>query len=398
VKDVRLVFEVARWEFDRFFKVKDVIVTLLVLIFIGAVLYAGVWVALSGINKKPKIVVINAAVLRLDPAETAEFDLRFAQADEEGALRESVRRQDIDGLLIVKNVDSAELVTYQDQLWARQLESFLANARNRSRLIEMNPGSKELSTVTSPFNLSPSYHRQRNPTFGRIEMGYAGALVALMILAVFACYQYQFTSITGEKHRRVTEQIISAISPQVWMDGKILGISAVGLALILVYGTVSLLMSGIVFWMAGYNPLRLFAFVNVPLTLLQLLLALLGILFWNCFFAAIAATVDDPNTSSRSVIMFLPFLPVMITIAGIRHPDSTLMRVLGIFPVTSPTALSARLVLTDVAAWEILVALGLLLVTIWFLRKTAAKIFRVAMLMYGKEPSLREMTRWLYKT
>jgi ABC-2 type transport system permease protein len=397
MKDIRLVFEVARWEFDRFFKIKDVILTLLILVFIAAVIYAGVWVALSGVNDKPKIAVINAALLQLDPAETTEFDFRLAQADEEGALRQSVGRQDIDGLLIIKSIDSAELVTYQDQPWTTQLESFLTNARNRARLTELNLGSKELSTVTTPFNVAPSYHRPRDRAVGRIEMGYAGALVALMILAVFACYQYQFTSITGEKHQRVTEQIISAISPQVWMDGKILGISAVGLALIIVYGTVSLLMSGIVFWMAGYNPLRLFAFVNVPLTLLQLVLALLGILFWNCFFAAIAATVDDPNTSSRSVIMFLPFLPVMITIAGIRTPDSALMKVLGIFPVTSPTALSARLVLTSVAAWEVLVAVALLLGTIWLFRKAAARIFRLAMLMHGKEPSLREMARWLYE-
>jgi ABC-2 type transport system permease protein len=50
-----------------------------------------------------------------------------------------------------------------------------------------------------------------------------------------------------------------------------------------------------------------------------------------------------------------------------------------------------------VAAWEVLVAVGLLLVTIWLLRKAAARIFRLAMLMHGKEPSLREMARWLYE-
>lgn len=397
MKDVRLVFEVARWEFARFFKIKDVIVTLLILVFIAAVVYVGAWVAFSGLNDKPRIAVINANVLRLDPAETLEFDFRFAQAEEEGALRDRVGRQDLDGLLIIKSIDNAELVTYQAQLWTRQLEHFLNNARTRARLTELNPDLQEVANVTTPFNVAPSYQRRGSRTAGQIEMGYAGAVVALMILAVFACYQYQFTSITGEKHQRVTEQIISAISPQVWMDGKILGISAVGLSLIIVYGTVSLLLSGTVFWIAGYNPLRLFTFVNVPLMLLQLVLALLGILFWNCFFAAVAATVDDPNTSSRSVIMFLPFLPVMITIAGIRNPDSTLMKVLGIFPVTSPTALSARLVLTPVAAWEVLVAVGLLLVTIWLLRKAAARIFRLAMLMHGKEPSLREMARWLYE-
>jgi len=82
--------------------------------------------------------------------------------------------------------------------------------------------------------------------------------------------------------------------------------------------------------------------------------------------------------------MFLPFLPVTITVAGMQDPTSSAMKFLGVFPLTSPTALSARLVLTDVAAWEALVALLLLLVTIW-LRKTAARIFRLAMLMYGKE-------------
>lgn len=398
MKKLRLVFEVARWEFGRFFKIKDVIVTLLILVFIGAVLYAGVWLALRDTRDKPKIAVIHAEVLRLESVRNPDFDLRFAQPQEETRLRESVGRQELDALLIIKSIDSAELVTYQDQLWTKQLESFLTNARLQARLADLSPGSKEVTREKAPFELAPSYHDSKVRALGRIEIAYAAAVMVLMILAVFACYQYQFTSITSEKHLRVTEQIISAISPQVWMDGKILGISAVGLALVVLYGSVSLLMSGIVFRLASFNPFQLFAFVNVPLTLLQLLLALLGILFWNCFFAALAATIDDPNTSSRSVIMFLPFLPVMITIAGVRTPDSTLMKTLSLFPVTSPTALSARLVLTDVAAWEVLVAIALLVATIWLLRKAAAKIFRLAMLMYGKEPSLREMARWLHES
>ncbi|MGH9871263.1 MAG: ABC transporter permease [Pyrinomonadaceae bacterium] len=366
--------------------------------FITALVGAGVWFVRRGSVDRPKIAVINASVLRLDSAPDPEFDFRFAHAQEEAGLRESVGRRELNGLLIIKSVDSGELVTYRDQLWMNQFGNLLTTARSHARLAELNLGLKEFETVIAPFEIATSYPDVSSQPSGRVEKVYAGAFMCLMILAIFACYQYQFTSITGEKHLRVTEQIVSAISPQVWMDGKILGISAIGLALIVVYGSVSLLISGFAWWLAGFNLTQLLTLANPLLTLMLLALALLGILFWNCFFAAIAATVDDPNTSSRSVLMFLPFLPVTITLAGLRNPDSTIMKVLGMFPITSPAALSARLVVGEVQAWEVCVALGLLLGTIWLLRRAAAKIFRLAMLMYGKEPSLAELGRWLYES
>lgn len=394
----RLVFEVTRWEFQRFFKIKDVFATLLILLFLSALLGAGIWYARRGAGGRPKVAVINANILHLDSVSLPSFDFTFAQPQEEAALRESVARRELAGLLIIRSVDNAELITYRDQLWVNELESLLTNLRQQVRLAQLNLGPKEFQNVMAPFQITKNYQESGSRPSGLVEKVYAGAVVLLMILAVFTCYQYQFTSITGEKHLRVTEQIISAISPQVWMDGKILGISAIGIAVIVIYGFFSLLVSGFVWWLLGFDVTQLLHLADPPLTMLLLTLALLGILFWNCFFAAIAATVDDPNTSSRSVIMFLPFLPVAITLAGLRNPDGMLMKILAVFPVTSPAALSARLVVTDVAAWEVLVALALLLGTIWLLRKAAAKIFRVAMLMYGKEPSLAELGRWLYES
>ena len=56
--------------------------------------------------------------------------------------------------------------------------------------------------------------------------------------------------------------------------------------------------------------------------------------------------------------------------------------------------LPARLVLTDVAWWEVPVAVLLLLAAVALLRRAAGKVFALAMLMYGKEPTWREVWRW----
>lgn len=392
---VRLMFEVARWEFGRFFKIKDVVVTVLILVALTTLVGGSIWFIQR--SATPDIAIINPHILQLESVATTDFKFQFARPEQEPRLREAVGRHDLEGLLIIKSIDNGELITSGTQLWTNQLATLLTNARQRAQVERLQMPPNERANFAAPFAVSvidQTVGRASN----RMEQIYAGVVACLMILAIFACYQYQFTSITGEKHRRVTEQIISAISSQVWMDGKILGISAIGTALMVVYGGTTLLISCLAMWFAGYDPTQVLPLVSTRSTFLILILTLFGILCWNCLFAAIAATVDDPNTSSRTAIMFVAFVPVTITVAAMQNPTSGFMKFLGIFPFTSPTALSARLVMTQVALWEILAAFVLLILTIWLLRKAAAKIFRLAMLMYGKEPSLREMTRWLFES
>jgi ABC-2 type transport system permease protein len=100
-----------------------------------------------------------------------------------------------------------------------------------------------------------------------------------------------------------------------------------------------------------------------------LLLALLGLFFWNCAFAAIAVTINDPNSSTRSSLMFLPLMFVAMGFPGLQTPDARVMKALSVLPGTSPTVMTARLVLSDVAAWEVGMAIGLMILSILLLRR-----------------------------
>ena len=91
--------------------------------------------------------------------------------------------------------------------------------------------------------------------------------------------------------------------------------------------------------------------------------------------------------------------PVIATIGAgllaLKNPDSILVQVLAIFPATAPAALSSRLVLTETSAWEVIVSCLLLIISIWIMRTAAGKVFHLGILMYGKEPSFKELLRWM---
>jgi len=72
--------------------------------------------------------------------------------------------------------------------------------------------------------------------------------------------------------------------------------------------------------------------------------------------------------------------------------------ILGFVPFTAMTVVPARLVLGEIGAAEIAVSFVLLVAATWLMRRAVARVYALGMLLYGKEPSLREMWRWLRAT
>jgi ABC-2 type transport system permease protein len=120
-----------------------------------------------------------------------------------------------------------------------------------------------------------------------------------------------------------------------------------------------------------------------------------GFFFWFSFYAAVAAITDDPNSSSRPMLLFLPFLPAGLLMPLLENPNTPAFQVLSFIPLSSPVVLPVRLVLGAASAGEAVLAIGLLIGATLVLRRVAGVIFELGMLMYGKEPSWSEVFRWL---
>jgi ABC-2 type transport system permease protein len=383
-KQVRLV---AGWEFRRYFKWKDQFVGLLIFLGLGAVSY-GVGKLATG-SRREMIIATSGFELTAPPGAR----LSYVPAPSDSAERvRQLDEGDLGGILTRRVDGSFDLQVKKDPRYLSELRGTLTDLVRRERLAESGLRETQLEAILAAPDLSVRFIDPDRQRAGPAERLLAGIVLGLVIMSVFTSMAYLLTGITGEKQLRVTESITAIIPPQAWIDGKILGIGAYSMATIanMVLGGVLLAAIAKLAWNFTIPPV----IVRPGVAALLVLFSALAVAMWNAAFAAFASTIDDPNTSTRTSIMFLPFLPMAMSVAVLRDPDHVASRLLSVFPLTSPSAMPARLILSNPGSIEITVAIVLLVATVWLFRRLAGRIFEIGMLMYGKEPTLREIWRW----
>jgi len=120
-----------------------------------------------------------------------------------------------------------------------------------------------------------------------------------------------------------------------------------------------------------------------------------GFFFYGSLYGALAASVEDESEvqSYTFIILFPLILPLILFGAILKNPNGPLAFWLSEIPLTSPLVMMMRLASTDVPVWEVLLSIGLLFGGVLGVAWMAAKIYRMAILMYGKKLSLKEMAR-----
>lgn len=394
----RATWEVARWEFLRFFKIKEILIGLLMSIVGGAGAWTLMRLADRGDDAPVQIAVIGAdSLLPLQVPPGSRLRLEAKPAMHADAWRHAVERGELAGVLHWREGQPALLASERAE-WREELEQVLTAAAVQARFAGAGVRPEQLSALMQPVTLDVRYTADVTPPRARGEIVLTILAIVLSVMSVFMGVGYVFISITGEKQNRVTEQVVAAIPPQNWVDGKILGLSAITLV------NVTSLAFSFVVLAVGARLLGI-GLPAVPraagspgLIATILLIAGLGFAFWFAFMAMVAAVVDDPNTSSRSGLLMLPLAVTSLAFIAFRGPDLAITRILSILPPFSASVMPARMLLARVPAWEVALAVVLLMGAVWLLRRAAGRVFHLGMLMYGKEPTWGEVRRWLRET
>ena len=171
------------------------------------------------------------------------------------------------------------------------------------------------------------------------------------------------------------------------MAGKIFGLSGLGILQMLVY-----LLIGIAVSLKTNAPI--FIPENMILTIIY---ALLGYVFYAAIFVTVGAPANTEQEAQQitSYVSMIMIIPIGFMIVALQHPDSTIVKVLSFIPFLTPSLMAMRIPIQMPAPWEILSTLAILTLSMLGMMWVAGKIFRLAILSYGKRPSLGELFRWI---
>jgi len=381
---------VTLWEYKRFYKIKNELIGIVVmLVLFGMGFFGGEYIA-RNIGDKQTILISEAADPQLKEILDKNFDMRVVPTDSIEAIREQIGLDKKGMLLEYEEGSGFLLFAYKKPGKMGMLQESLNEYEKIMSLSRKNLTVDDLDEILQPAGLQTQYIYDKTKGKKRIlAMFFAG----IMVMAVFVSFAYQFTAITGEKQLKITEQIVSAIKPQVWMDGKILGITLTGLSSMVTYTILSILGGMLFFLFTGASVDQIQQYIYLPALAIYFPFTILGILLWNAMMAAVASIITDPNNSGKSSLMMLPVLFVLASAIVLVEPDNHMAVFLSWFPLTSATGMPMRWIATEVAWWEIAGSFILLAGAFYLVRKLAATIFRVSILISGKEPTWAEVIK-----
>lgn len=377
---------VAKWEFLRFFKWKQQLVSYLLMLAIMAAV--ALWSFFTDESRQQYRIAVPAG-LTIENTEQFQFQRPSISLDAQLAHMQS---DDSWHAVLTEQPDGIRIHTLTGKKWLAQLEQVLQLHYRKLAAQQMGLDDAQLAQLEQPLVIDTEYLDQAYKGKDTPEKMIALGALILLFIGLSTAFGQVLMSITGEKQQRVTEQLYAILTPQQWMDGKVLGHSFSALKAMLTSGLVMLLSFAVVSVFAK-NRVDL-SWLDLNVVLWLVLFALLGVVLCASFMGAIAASIDDPNNSGKSAVMMITWLPMVFTYLVIDSPSGWGMTLLSFLPLTSFAAMPVKMAMVEVAWWQPLLSLLLLLAAVWWMRRVAGRVFLRGMQLYGKEPSWGEIVRW----
>lgn len=228
---------------------------------------------------------------------------------------------------------------------------------------------------------------------------YMLAFVLYMMLVIYG--QQILRGVMEEKTSRVAEVVISSVSTDSLLAGKVIGVGAASPTQMVLWGLSSVLVykiRGVILASFGVPNVQIpLPHIGILVALLLLVFFIVGFVFYAALFAAMGSTVtNEQDVQQASMpVMLLLIASIVFVQPILLDPTSTLSKVMSWLPFSAPILMPLRMTMIQISGLEIAGTLTGMLIGCALATLLAARIYRVGMLMYGKRPTFREMSRWV---
>ncbi|MEO6917262.1 MAG: ABC transporter permease [Chitinophagaceae bacterium] len=429
---ISLVFQ--REYLSRVKKKSFLLTTIIVPIVIVGFYIAIIMVSISGNTSTKKIAVIDEGGLfdgKIEANAKNNQLFMLINGETEKSFKSKYQKEDYNSFLYIPKLDyndpkgiklhSKSTVGLMDK---SHIEGTIDRAIEKKRLSlsRIDPEIyKSIKSDISIDNALDSGTGEKKSVAGlAYGISFAAGFLIYFILMIYGMMVMR--GVMEEKTNRIAEVIVSSVKPFQLMLGKILGIGAVGLTQFAIWIVLMGLLQSIIpmifpeyFQQAqagagtivASGPANMMATISeglksIPVALIVFCFVVYfigGYLLYASLFAAVGSVVSEDQQEAQQLVfpILMPIIlgfVIMVKAAG--DPNSNLAVFGSIFPLTSPIVMMGR-VTYGVPWWQLVISIVLLFATFLLFTWLTGKIYRTAILMYGKKVTWKEMAKWAFK-
>ena len=400
------ILNILKWEFMVRFRSKIFLISLFMPLILVVFSIVPAMLMEKGGDSEVKVGIVNHAghittdfklnierKYRLDDEKPKYWFFDYENFDEAKA---GLLKKTLDVVMVIP---AGIMDTANAEFYARSLSNFkvmdeLRNTLSHTvilmRMSEQGVAVEMAESISKRVRMdSFEINKEGELTEGNELMVFLGPFlfVFLLVMAVFINGQLLLRSVIEERTNRMVEILLSTVSARELMTGKILGLGLLGMVQILFY-----LAMGVVFGMV--KGIEIVRFDELPILFMYFLT---GYFFFAAIYATLGTLFDNEQDAqqSMSIVSLIAMVPLMGSFYFMANPTALVTKIFSFVPPMTPFMMILRISSDAAEPWEVAATIVLMILSVWGMMTLAGKIFRTALLMYGKRATLPEIWRWI---
>lgn len=340
----------------------------------------------SGADSDSTILVYDKSGMVTDISFIQNFyhDDAIKKASGENELVDKVKADEVSAGFVVNSLTDYDYYVYNQSMTDDNQVVFTQVMTVLNQMVYCQKNGIDYASLTQAFNPQIDCHEN---ILGK-DMGsnywYCYGLVMIIFMIIIMYGSMVATSVTQEKSNRTMEVLVTSVDTNLLFFAKVLaGAVAALIQSAVMLGTV--LISYKINQDKWGGMLNMILDIPINVLVVFALFGIGGFLFYTFIYGAMGALVsktEDINKSAGGVQMVI-MIVYFITLASLTNVDGIMIKVTSFLPVSSYSAMFARVAMGSVNTWEIVVSFIILVASIVVVGIIGAKIYRMGTLRYG---------------
>ena len=295
------------------------------------------------------------------------------------------------------------------------ISTIINNTKTVIAMEESNISPEELAKISSPVNLKRKILDEDKKSEDENAGMIMSTVFPILILPFFALTMFLVqmvgAEINDEKTTRGMEIIISNVPPKIHLFSKVIASNLfvfLEAALLVIYAIIGFVIRTLIGGSVSTGDFDISSILDtilksdiasslayiIPLTIILMILTFIAYAILAGILASMTTNTEDFQQMQMPIVIISLVGYYLAMIAGL-FDGSIFIKVLSFIPFISAILAPSLLILGQIGIFEVVIAIILLIITIWLLLKYGMRIYRVGILNYSSKDLWKKMFKAL---